>query len=102
MYVVVITYTAPLQEVDFALPDHAEWLAKQYGAGLFLASGRRETHNGDVILTCQMSRGKLDAVLATDPFALQHLARHEVIGFDATRTAHELASFNEARIPAPH
>lgn len=96
MYVVTITYTAPLQEVDYALPDHAEWLAKQYEAGLFLASGRRDTHNGDVIIARPMPRGKLDAVLATDPFAVKHLASHQVTTFEVTRTAPQLAKFNEA------
>lgn len=96
MYVVTITYTAPLQEVDYALPDHAEWLAKQYEAGLFLASGRTDSHDGGVIIARPMPRGKLDAVLATDPFAIQHLVRYDVTAFEATRTAPELTKFNEA------
>ncbi|MQA10476.1 MAG: hypothetical protein GEU98_18355 [Pseudonocardiaceae bacterium] len=96
MYVVLITYTAPVEEVDYALPDHAEWLAKQYEAGLFLASGRQYQRTGDVIITRPMPRGKLDAILATDPFALRELVHYNVVAFEATRTAHELIEFNEA------
>ncbi|CAL9633972.1 hypothetical protein SUDANB95_06131 [Actinosynnema sp. ALI-1.44] len=96
MFIVVLEYIKPLDEVDYALPEHVDWLKKQYDAGLFLASGRQVPRTGGVIITRPMSRGKLDAVLATDPFAVQKLARYQVIEFQATRTAPELAGLNEA------
>ncbi|EHR52588.1 hypothetical protein SacmaDRAFT_4402 [Saccharomonospora marina XMU15] len=96
MYVVLLTYTAPLQEIDYALPDHVEWLAKQYEHEYLLASGRREAHLGEVLLARPMPRGKLDAVLASDPLALANLAHHEVIDFVVTRTAAQLRELNES------
>lgn len=96
MYVVLSTYTAPIEEIDFVLPDHAEWLTKHYEAGDFLMSGRRAPRVGGVIIARQMLRGKLDAILATDPFAYRHLVHYEVIEFNATRTARVLNSINEA------
>ncbi|MGC7097152.1 YciI family protein [Amycolatopsis lurida] len=96
MYVVLVNYTAPLEEIDYALADHAEWLTRQYEQHHFLASGRRNPRIGGVIIARPMPRGKLDAILATDPFALRHLATYEVIEFSATRTAPELNRINEA------
>lgn len=96
MYVVLVNYTAPLEEIDYVLPDHVAWLTRQYEQHHFLASGRRNPRVGGVIVARPMARGKLDAILATDPFALQHLARYEVIEFSATRTAPELHRLNEA------
>lgn len=96
MFVVLLTYTAPPPEIDYAIPDHAEWLARQYDRGNFLASGRRADHRGEVLLARPMSLGKLEAVLAGDPLLLRHLAHHEVIEFSATRTGPELRSLNEA------
>ncbi|PRX49024.1 uncharacterized protein YciI [Prauserella shujinwangii] len=96
MYIVLLTYTAPLPEIDYELPDHAEWLARQFEHDYFLASGRRDRHLGEVIITRPMARGKLDAVLATDPLALKHLAHYEVVEFAATKTAAELRTVNEA------
>ncbi|WP_158888693.1 YciI family protein [Amycolatopsis anabasis] len=96
MYVVLVNYTAPLEEVDYVLPDHVEWLAKQYDHGYFLASGRRVPRDGGVIIARPMLRGKLDAILATDPFAIKHMAKYEVIEFSPTRTAPELRMINEA------
>lgn len=96
MYVVLLNYTAPIEEIDLSLPEHAEWLAKQYEHGHFLASGRRNPRIGGVIISRPMSRGKLDAILASDPFAARHLARYEVIEFTPTKTAPELRTLNEA------
>ncbi|MEV8439750.1 YciI family protein [Actinosynnema sp. NPDC051121] len=96
MYVVLLEYTAPLDEVDYALPDHVEWLEKQYEAGYFLASGRQVPRVGGVVIARPMPRGKLDALLATDPFAIRKLAKYQVVEFQATRTAPELARVNEA------
>lgn len=96
MYVVLLTYTAPLQEIDYTLPDHSEWLARQYEHGYLLTSGRRDAHLGEVMLVRQMPRLKLDALLASDPLMIQHLAHCEVVEFSATRTAPEMRSLNEA------
>ncbi|WP_024874879.1 YciI family protein [Saccharomonospora piscinae] len=96
MYVVLLTYTAPLAEIDYVLPDHAEWLGRQFEHGTVLASGRRADRRGEVLLVRPMSEGKLEATLATDPLLLRHLAHHEIVEFAATRTGPELRAFNEA------
>ncbi|RKT52612.1 YciI family protein [Saccharothrix australiensis] len=99
MYIVLLEYIKPLDEVDYALPEHVDWLNKQYEAGRFLVSGRQVPRVGGVIIARAMPRGKLDALLATDPFAIRKLARYQVVEFEATRTAPELATVNEA-VPA--
>ncbi|GAB3161270.1 YciI family protein [Amycolatopsis stemonae] len=96
MYIALLTYTAPETEVDYALPDHADWLRKQFTKGVFLLSGKGNGAADQVILTRSVLRGKLDAVLASDPFVTRRLARYEVIEFTATRTAQELLAINEA------
>jgi uncharacterized protein YciI len=96
MYIALLTYTAPETEVDYALPDHSEWVRKQFTKGLFLVSGKGNGAADQVILTRPVLRGKLDAVLASDPFVVRRLARYDVIEFTATRTARELLAINEA------
>ena len=96
MYIALLSYTAPDTEVDYALPDHSDWLRKQFTKGIFLVSGKGSGAADHVILTRSMLRGKLDAVLASDPFVLKRLARYEVIEFTATRTCQELLAINEA------
>jgi uncharacterized protein YciI len=96
MYIALLTYTAPETEVGYALPDHSNWLHTQFTRGIFLVSGKGSGAADQVILTRPVQRGKLDAVLASDPFVARRLARYEVIEFTATRTARELLAINEA------
>lgn len=95
MYVVLSTYSAPREEIDLLLPDHVEWLSRHYDSGEFLVSGRRKPAVGDVIITRPMLRGKLDAILSTDPLSYRGLVHYEVIEFAATRTAPNLNWVNE-------
>ncbi|MGM1064724.1 YciI family protein [Saccharothrix sp. Mg75] len=95
MYVVLLEYTAPVDEVDLALPDHVKWVEEQYEAGHFLASGRQVPRVGGVVLVRPMPREDLDALLATDPFATRELVAYRVVEFVATRTAPELAALTE-------
>jgi uncharacterized protein YciI len=96
MYVVLLNYTAPLEEIDQAIPAHIEWLTRQYDEGHFLASGRQNPRTGGVIVARAMERGKLDEILAGDPFALKELAEYEVVEFLPTKTAPELRSLQVA------
>lgn len=50
MFVLELSYTAPLEAVDALLPDHVAWLDGLYEQGVFLASGRKEPREGGVIL----------------------------------------------------
>ncbi|MFI5609116.1 YciI family protein [Amycolatopsis sp. NPDC051903] len=96
MYIALLSYTAPRNEVDYALAEHAEWLRGHFARGLFLISGKGGEDHDQVILTRPCLRGKLDAVLASDPLVAQHLAHYSVIEFSATRTAQEFHAINEA------
>nr|WP_042190020.1 YciI family protein [Kibdelosporangium sp. MJ126-NF4]CEL19046.1 hypothetical protein [Kibdelosporangium sp. MJ126-NF4]CTQ95152.1 hypothetical protein [Kibdelosporangium sp. MJ126-NF4] len=96
MYIVMLAYKAPIEEIDYLLPDHMEWLSKHYESGYFLCSGRQPTRAGRVIITRPMPRAKLEALLASDPLDMARMVRHEVVEFEATRTAPELARVNEA------
>lgn len=91
MFIVSITYTASLADVDKHLAAHREYLDRQYDAGIFIASGPKEPRNGGVILANTTSRANLDLVLAQDPFRLQNVAQYDVTEFKATKTAPELA-----------
>ncbi|MCX4160525.1 MULTISPECIES: YciI family protein [Paraburkholderia] len=87
MYVIEITYTAPLERVDDALEAHRAFLGQHFEAGVFIAAGPKVPRNGGVIVAAGIERNKLDEILATDPFAQQQLARYDVTEFKATRLA---------------
>ena len=50
MFVLLLTYTKPLPEVDNHMRAHMKWLNEQYAAGRFVVSGRQIPRTGGVIL----------------------------------------------------
>ncbi|KMS82465.1 MULTISPECIES: YciI family protein [Streptomyces] len=91
MFVLELTYTAPLDAVDAVLPDHVAWLEEQYGKGLFLASGRKNPRDGGVIPAVAGDRARIDEIVASDPFTVAGVCAYRVTEFIATKTAPELA-----------
>jgi uncharacterized protein YciI len=87
MYVINLIYTASLDRIDDALEAHRAFLTRYFEAGIFVAAGPKLPRDGGIILAVRIGRERLDAILATDPFAEQKLARYEVTEFKTTRLA---------------
>ncbi|WP_028225361.1 YciI family protein [Paraburkholderia ferrariae] len=85
MYVVSLTYQASLEAIDEALEAHRQFLDTHFAAGVFIAAGPKVPREGGVILAAGIERERLDAILATDPFAVKGLAGYTVTEFKATR-----------------
>ena len=90
MFVLVLTYTKPLDEVDALMREHMEWLSAGYRDGHFVVSGRRVPRTGGVILARGDDREAIEALAAQDPFVLAGVATVEVIQFRASQTAEGL------------
>ncbi|MGV9560073.1 YciI family protein [Streptomyces sp. NPDC003401] len=93
MFVLELTYTAPLDAVDAVLPDHVAWLDEQYAREVFLASGRKNPRDGGVILAVAEDRATIEAVAAGDPFVLAGVCAYRVTEFEATKTAPALERY---------
>lgn len=93
MFIISLTYTAPLAKIDARLAAHRDYLAAQYAAGVFLMSGPKVPRDGGIILADAPSRAALDKILAEDPFALADLARYEVTEFIPAMTAEPLSAW---------
>lgn len=95
MFVVTLSYTAPIEQVDALLLEHRAWLDEQYAKGVMLASGAKVPRTGGVLLAGGLDRAALDQLLAEDPFAKGGVAAYEVVEFTATKTADCLADYRE-------
>ncbi|KUN77760.1 hypothetical protein AQJ66_32825 [Streptomyces bungoensis] len=91
MFVLELTYTAPLEAVDAVIPAHVAWLDEQYAKGLFLASGRKDPRDGGIILAVAEDRAQVEEVTAGDPFVAAGVCAYRITEFIATKTAPELA-----------
>ncbi|WP_444914618.1 YciI family protein [Microbulbifer sp. TRSA007] len=90
MFIVSLTYTKPLEEVEKFISEHIDFLNKYYELGYFQLSGRKEPRTGGVILVTIDSRSALDQVLKQDPFYREELAAYEVTQVVPTKSSPEL------------
>ncbi|WP_333776881.1 YciI family protein [Streptomyces sp. IBSBF 3136] len=95
MFVLELSYTAPLDAVDAVLPAHSAWLDQQYDKGFFLASGRKNPRDGGVILAVAEDRARIEEVAAGDPFVVAGVCAYRITEFIATKTAPELATHRQ-------
>lgn len=81
LYIAVLTYTAPLEEVERYLPAHMEWLEKGYAEGAFIASGRRVPRTGGIIVAKGTHLSEVESRLQQDPFQVHSVASVDVYPF---------------------
>jgi uncharacterized protein YciI len=78
MFILSLTYTAPIEAVDRLMADHVAWLKQGHDAGSFLGWGRKVPRTGGIILAVG-GRAEVEAVAASDPFVTGGVATVEVI-----------------------
>jgi uncharacterized protein YciI len=89
MFVVILDYIAPLEEIDRHLEVHNAWLEENFAAGHFLASGRQDPRTGGLVLARAADREALGRILALDPFGISGVATHTVIDWRPSRASAE-------------
>lgn len=84
MFIAILTYKKPLEEVDRFLQAHREYLAEHYAAGDFIASGPQTPRIGGVIMIKAENRTAVDSIIAQDPFNIKGIADYQIVGFIPT------------------
>lgn len=86
MFLISITYTAPLDVLDAHRPAHRDWLDQGIAEGWLLLAGPREPREGGVLLA-RGTRAELQEKAAGDPFFMNGAATFELIEFVAVKAA---------------
>ena len=89
MFIAILTYKKPLEEVDRHLQAHRNYLAKHYAAGDFIASGPQTPRIGGVIMIKADNRAAVDFIIAQDPFNINGIADYQIVEFTPTMFAEE-------------
>lgn len=84
MLIAILTYKEPLSEVDKYIQLHREYLAENYAAGNFIASGPQTPRVGGVIMMKAANRQAVDALIAQDPFHINGIADYQIVEFTPT------------------
>ena len=90
MFIIELTYTAPLTKIDAQMRPHVAFLKKYYASGNFLMSGRQIPRTGGIIVAMAESRERIEAIMAEDPFCSKGLAEVRIIEFRASQKADDI------------
>jgi uncharacterized protein YciI len=82
LFLVLIRYLSPPDEIDRLRPAHREFLRRHYDGGRLIVSGPRVDRTGGVVLARGASAEEVASWFADDPYAVAGAARHEVIEFE--------------------
>ncbi len=97
LYLILLTYTRPPEEIAAALEDHRAYLRRAYDAGRFIVSGPRVPASGGVIIARAASLEEVRGYVRDDPFYQRGLATHEIIPFTALWSDPRMAPLLEER-----
>ena len=90
MFVVELTYTADLTQIDAHMAAHVAFLKKYYASGHFLVSGRKIPRDGGIIIAVGKTRAEIERIIDEDPFRRHGLADFRIIEFRASQRAHDM------------
>jgi uncharacterized protein YciI len=90
MFVIELTYTAPLTQIDASMPAHMKFLKKYYASGNFVVSGRQVPRSGGIILAIGDSREQIENIAREDPFCARGLADVRVVEFRVSQRANDI------------
>lgn len=90
MIIILLTYTAPLSEVDKYLQSHREFLDYYYKQNLLIASGPMKPRTGGVIVALSKDKAYIEQLFKKDPYALAGIASYQFIEFSATKHCEQL------------
>ena len=81
MFIIQLTFKAPIAEVNKYVSAHREFLDYYYKQGLLIASGPMVPRTGGIIIATGKDRAAVEALFKKDPYALAELADYQFIEF---------------------
>ena len=86
-FLVELTYTVPLPEIEMATPAHRAFLQTGYERGVLLCSGPKVPRTGGVVLARGESLESVQEFFTNDPFQQQRLADYRFVEFNPVKRA---------------
>jgi len=89
MFILMVRYIKPTQDVNVVRDAHLAWLREGHEAGHFIAWGRRTPLTGGVIFA-RGDKAQIEALAQTDPFVTSGVAETEVVDWTPSFAAEGL------------
>lgn len=87
MFIIELTYKAPLEEIDAHMKAHVAYLNKYYKLKSFIVSGRKIPREGGIIIATASGKKEIEKIIKQDPFYKNKLADFRIIEFNASQKA---------------
>lgn len=81
MFIINITYTAPLEEVDKHIEGHTAYLKKYIDNNTFIVTGRKVPRTGGILIANAGSKEEVEKIITEDPFYQHKVAEMTVTEF---------------------
>ena len=85
MFLVILTYKKPIEEIEIYLSEHVLFLDKYYEKKKFIFSGRQNPRTGGIILARSDDKDEMMQIMKEDPFHVHDLADYEMVNFTPTK-----------------
>ena len=87
MFILLLHYKQPLEEVMKNLDAHRIYLDKYYNQGKFIFSGPRKPRTGGCILCHATDEAEIKEIIKEDPFYFKGIADYEILDISLTKYA---------------
>ena len=87
MFILLLHYKQPLEEVMKNLDAHRIYLDKYYNQGKFIFSGPRKPRTGGCILCHATDETEIKEIIKEDPFYFKGIADYEILDISLTKYA---------------
>ncbi|MHC1737802.1 MAG: YciI family protein [Ignavibacteriaceae bacterium] len=84
-FIIIITYTAPIEEINKVVESHRAFLQKGYDSRLILMSGPQNPKSGGIVLARGKSKDELVNFFLEDPYKINQLAEYRFIEFNPVK-----------------
>jgi len=93
MFILTLTYIAPIDKIDALVSAHRVYLDKNYTFGKFICSGAQVPRTGGIIVCNAADKAEVQHIISQDPFYTQGVAKYDIIEFTPTKFASEFKTF---------
>jgi len=93
MFILTLTYIAPIEKIDALIPAHRVYLDENYALGKFICSGAQIPRTGGIIICNATDKAEVNEIISRDPFYKQGVAKYDITEFTPTKFASEFKPF---------
>jgi len=93
MFILTLTYIAPIEIIDELIPAHRVYLDENYALGKFICSGAQIPRTGGIIICNAIDKTEVSEIILRDPFYIQGAVDYNITEFTPTKYADEFKPF---------